>query len=94
MSRFIDIPKAVKNTKQIEPFDKADLAQIILKVCPTDWQNQYSLSQGIIPQDMQSLLDVPEVIENGDGNKKKEGYNGGKSGDKSKKGKKKTQGFL
>ena len=68
---LIDSLKAVKNTKQIEPFNKADLAQIILKMCPTDWQDQFSLSQGIIHQDMQSLLDVLEVIENCYGKKRK-----------------------
>ena len=81
---LIDSVKAIKNTKRIGPFDKADLAQIILKMCPTDWQNQFSLSQGIIPQDMQSLLDVLQVIKNCNGNKKKEGSNGGKSGEKEK----------
>jgi hypothetical protein len=53
-------------------------------MCPTDWQNQLRLSQGIIPQDMRSLLDVLKVIKNCDGNKKKEGSNGGKSMEKEK----------
>jgi hypothetical protein len=35
---LINSTKTIKNTKQIEPFDKANLAQIILKMCPTDWQ--------------------------------------------------------
>ena len=47
---IIDSPKAIKNkTKRIEPFDEANLAQLILKMCPIEWQNQFSLSQGIIP---------------------------------------------
>jgi hypothetical protein len=46
-----------------------DLAQLILKMCPMEWQNQYSLSQGIIPQDMQSLMDTLEIIEKGENDK-------------------------
>jgi len=66
----IDCPKAIKKTKRIEPFDGANLAKLILKMCPMEWQNQFSLSQGIIPQDMQSLLDTLETIENSENNKK------------------------
>ena len=33
---LIDSPKAIKNTKWIEPFDEANLAQLILKMCPTE----------------------------------------------------------
>jgi len=65
-----DSPKAIGKTKKITPFDEADLAQLILKMCPTEWQNQYSLSQGIIPQDMRSLLDTLEIIEKGENDKK------------------------
>ncbi len=53
---------AIGKTKKITPFDEADLAHLILKMCPMEWQNQYSLSQGIILQDMQSLLDTLEII--------------------------------
>ena len=49
---LIDSPKAIIKTKRIEPFDEAGLSQLILKMCPMEWQNQFSLSQGIIPQDM------------------------------------------
>ena len=45
----IDSPKAISKTKRIEPLDEAGLAQLILNMCPMEWQNQYSLSQGIIP---------------------------------------------
>jgi hypothetical protein len=63
-------PKAIAKTKKIEPFDEVDLAQLILKMCPTEWQNQYSLSQGIIPQDMRSLLVTLDIIEKGENGKK------------------------
>ncbi len=61
---------AIGTTKKITPFNEADLAQLILKMCPMEWQNQYSLSQGIIPQDMQSLLDTLEIIKKGENDKK------------------------
>jgi hypothetical protein len=65
-----DSPMAIGKTKKITPFDEVDLAQLILKTCPMEWQNQYSLSQGIIPQDMRSLLDTLELIEKGENDKK------------------------
>jgi hypothetical protein len=40
------------------------LAQLILKMCPSQWQDQYALTQGNIPQDLRSLLVILEVIEN------------------------------
>jgi hypothetical protein len=46
-----DCPKAIAKTKNITPFNEVDLAQLILKMCPMEWQKQYSLSQGIIPRD-------------------------------------------
>ncbi len=66
----VDSPKAITKTKKIEPFDETDLAQLILKMWPIEWQDQYSLSQGIILQDMRSLLVTLEIIENGKSNKK------------------------
>ena len=64
-----DSPKAITKTKKIEPFNEVDLAQLILKFCPLEWQNQYSLSQGIIQQDMQSLMVTLETIKNGENEK-------------------------
>ena len=74
-----DSPKAIAKTKKIEPFDEVDLAQLILKMCPNEWQNQYSLSQGIIPQDMQSLLDTLESIKKGENDKKPKAIVSGES---------------
>ncbi len=48
----IDSPKTISKTKRIKPFDEANLAKLILKMCPMEWQNKYSLSQGIILQDI------------------------------------------
>ena len=64
--RSHDSHKAIFKTKQIETFDAANLAQLILKMYPMEWQNQYSLSLGIIPQDMQCLMDTLEIIEKGE----------------------------
>ena len=65
MPGVYDSPKAIQKTKNMEPFDEVDLTQLMLKMCPIELQNQYSLSQGIIPQDMRSLLDTLELIEKG-----------------------------
>jgi hypothetical protein len=46
---------------------------------PNEWQNQYSLSQGIIPQDMQSLMITLEVIKNGENEKKPKAIVSGES---------------
>ena len=35
-----DSPKAIGKTKRTTPFDEVDLAQLILKMCPMEWQNQ------------------------------------------------------
>ncbi len=72
-------PKAIGKTKKITPFNEADLAQLILKMCPTEWQNQYSLSQGIILQEMQSLLDTLKIIEKGENDKKPKAIVSGES---------------
>ena len=47
-------------------------------MCPMEWQNQFSLSQGIILQDMQSLLDTLKTIENSENNKMLKGGSGEK----------------
>ena len=60
---FVGSPKANKATKQIQPMDEAKLAQLLLQTCPMQWQEQYSLTQGNIPHDLQSLLEVLETIE-------------------------------
>ena len=48
-------------------------------MCPIEWQNQYSLSQGIIPQDMRSLLDTLEIIKKGENDKKPKAIVSGES---------------
>ena len=35
----IDSPKVISKTKNIKPFDEANLSQLILKMFPMEWQN-------------------------------------------------------
>ena len=41
----------------------AELANILLRHCPTSWQDQYNLNQDMILQDSRKLLLVLENIE-------------------------------
>jgi len=56
-------PKAVESTVLAEPFTDAQLAVLLLRMCPLSWQNQYNLNQNTIPQDTRQLLAVLENIE-------------------------------
>jgi hypothetical protein len=54
---------ATKRTKEVEPFDDADLASHILRMVPKHWQDQYELTGGTVPQSIRKLLKVLERIE-------------------------------
>ena len=56
-------PRATQATKPVAPFDEAELANLLLRMCPDSWQNQYNLNQDTIPQDSGMLLIVLENIE-------------------------------
>ena len=56
-------PRATPGTKHVEPFNEAELVNVLLKICLDSWQNQYNLIQETIPQDSQKLLIVLENIE-------------------------------
>ena len=56
-------PHATRSTKPVVPFDEAELANLLLRMCPDSWQNQYNLNQDTIPQDSRRLLIVLENIE-------------------------------
>ena len=56
-------PRATQATKPVTPFDEAELANLLLRMCPESWQSQYDLSQDTIPQDSRRLLIVLENIE-------------------------------
>ena len=89
---LINSPKAIKTTKEIMPFDEAELTQLLLRMCQAAWQDQYSLTQGNIPQDLGSLLEVLETIEACHKNKKTPRKpNGGELGENGKPDKKKCK---
>ncbi|MFM8588488.1 MAG: hypothetical protein ACKOBX_09120, partial [Bacteroidota bacterium] len=56
-------PKATESTEPAKPFTEAQLAVLLLRMCPESWQNQYDLTQETIPQDTRRLLLVLENIE-------------------------------
>ena len=56
-------PKATEHTEPAAPFKEAQLATMLLRMCPVTWQNQYELTQVTLPQDTRRLLVVLENIE-------------------------------
>ena len=56
-------PKATSITSAVTPFDDAELANLLLRMCPDAWQNQYDLTQETVPQGLRKLLTVLENIE-------------------------------
>ena len=56
-------PRATAATLAVAPFDDAELANLLLRMCPEAWQNQYDLTQETVPQDLRKLLTVLENIE-------------------------------
>ena len=55
--------RATKLTKEVEPFDDADLASHILRMVPKHWQDQYELTGDTVPQSVRKLLEALERIE-------------------------------
>jgi hypothetical protein len=49
-------PRATQATKPDKPFNEAELATLLLRMCPDSWKNQYNFSQDTIPQDSRRLL--------------------------------------
>ncbi len=56
-------PKAGPAMKPVEPFDEAELASQLLRMCPESWQDHYNLTQETVPQETRKLLLVLENIE-------------------------------
>ena len=46
---------ATKLTKEVEPFDDANLASCIQRMVPGHWQDQYELMGGTVPQSVRKL---------------------------------------
>jgi hypothetical protein len=55
---------AVADTKKMNvPFDKADLAGIVLNSVPSSWVNQYNMMHSMLPKNPRALLNNLEAIE-------------------------------
>ena len=54
--------KATKSTKVVGPFDDTDLASLILRMIPRNWQDQYELSGAMVSQSVRKLHEVLEGI--------------------------------
>jgi len=50
--------QAVAGTKEAMPFDEHDLANLILSMCPMEWEMQWKLSQKTVPQSVFELVEV------------------------------------
>jgi hypothetical protein len=54
---------AVAGTKKMNvPFDKADLAEIVLNSVPSSWVNQYTMTHSTLPKNPRALLNNLEAI--------------------------------
>ena len=60
---LVDSPKALPSTKRVKAYDEAELAQALLRMCPSKWQDQFNLTQGIIPQSLRNTIETLENIE-------------------------------
>jgi len=60
-------PQANSATQSVMPFDGAELANLLLRMCPDTWQNIYDVTQKLLPQRLQELLAVLENIEKQEG---------------------------
>jgi hypothetical protein len=45
-----DSPWVTAATKLVQSFDEAELANLLLCMCPESWQDQYDLTQDLLPQ--------------------------------------------
>ena len=50
-------------TKPILAYNEAELANLLLCMCPESWQDQYDLTQDLLPQSIRKLLVILENVE-------------------------------
>ena len=62
LSCLVYLEHATKLTKVVQAFNDVDLASHILQMVPRNWQDQYKLTGGTVPQSVQKLLKVFERI--------------------------------
>ena len=58
-----DSGQAAATTKPAQPYGEAELAGMLLRMCPETWQDHYNTTQQYVPQDSRKLLLVLENIE-------------------------------
>ncbi len=59
-----DFSMAVAGTKKMNvPFDKADVATMVLNLVPSSWVNQYNMTHSTLPKNPRALLNDLEAIE-------------------------------
>jgi hypothetical protein len=59
-----DLLMAIAGTKKMNvPFNKADLAKIVLNLVPSSWVNQYNMMHSMLPKNPRALLNNLEAIE-------------------------------
>lgn len=58
-----DSRQAAATSKPAAPYDEAELAGMLLRMCPDTWQDHYATTQQVVPQDSRKLLLVLENIE-------------------------------
>jgi hypothetical protein len=64
LSTVFDSSMAVAGTKKMNvPFDKADLARIVLNLVPSSWVNQYNMMHSTLSKNPRALLNDLEAIE-------------------------------
>jgi hypothetical protein len=44
-----DSPHTTTATKPVQAFDKAELTNLLICMCPKSWQDQYNLTQDLLP---------------------------------------------
>jgi hypothetical protein len=57
-----DSPCVTAATKPVQSFDEAELANLLLCICPESWQDQYNLTQDLLPQSVRKLLGILENV--------------------------------
>jgi hypothetical protein len=87
-------PRATAATKPVQSFDKAELANLLLRMCPESWQDQYDLTQDSLPQGVTRKLlgileNVKKVVANSNAKERAKKESTEKATGKRKKGKRK-----
>ncbi len=58
-----DSPRATAAIKPILAFNEAELVNLLLRMCPKSWQDQYIFMQDSLPQSIRKLLGILENVE-------------------------------